>query len=147
MSQSVVVLGPSRTAPSAFGVRNATARQVPGDGQAIQLTGELGGARWYITVREPPNPKLFIDEYAENEDLDGEFRGAAATLSLVVFDFNRLEPIRELLVEFLRGVGERAKAYWLDTDYGWVIRGDRLLEHVSDDPSWDWRFDPYNSAR
>jgi hypothetical protein len=43
--------------------------------------------------------------------------------------------------EFLTASTEHVKEIWIDTDYGWVMRGDDFLHHLTTNEQWDWRRD------
>ena len=92
-----------------------------GDGtQSLQVTGALGETPWYVMVCVASNAGDYTSDYRSNEDLDAEPQAIVSQLRPLVVDFNRFEPARDLLAQFLRSQGEDARRFWLDTDYGRV---------------------------
>ena len=114
----------------------------PSGTRSLQIVGD--GASWYLTVSLADDAAGFIADYRENDDLDTEFRESVEQLRPIVIDFNVYEPTRDAIAKCLAALGAFAKSLWLDTDYGWVIRGDKLLAEMRKNPNWDWRYDPFD---
>jgi hypothetical protein len=78
------------------------------------------------------------DEYRANEDLDAEFRSDLEKWKeYYAVTFRGIDLAREairLLTEL------EPKEVWIDTEYGWVLRGDQFLQALQQEPSWDWRY-------
>lgn len=115
-------------------------RLFPGDGaHGFQIQDLAGESYFDIGAFTTSTHEEITEEYAANEDLDPGFRdelGANKEYYAVMFrgiDFAR--EILQILAE--RGPTE----IWIDTEYGWVIRGDQFLSRVRREPNWDWRHD------
>jgi hypothetical protein len=145
MPKNIILLSPARTTAEDFveSTGDRAYRRIPEhkDPIALQVRGDRNGYRWYITASEIVEKSGFLEDYTTNEDLDVEFRKAASALHLLVLDFDLFEPARDAIVSFLSGRVERSSQYWIDTDYGWVIRGDKLLSAISEDKEWTWMRD------
>jgi hypothetical protein len=75
-------------------------------------------------------------DYRTNDDLEEEFRGSLRNKTYFNVTFRGLDLAREAIRTLAMMAPEDT---WIDTDYGWVIRGDRVLEELRKNPAWDWR--------
>ena len=79
-------------------------------------------------------------EYEENDDLVADFRRIVWERTHFWICFSDFDLVRSILAAILETQADPATC-WMDTDYGWVIRGDQILEAIRVDPDWDWRHD------
>ena len=103
----------------------------------VYVDGTIGGQNWYIRVSAPAAPEPWLEEFRTNPDLPTAFTDLVPKLTPIVLDFNHYPAAREFVVALLSSLD--AAGVWLDTDFGTVIRGDRLIAEVARDPEFDWR--------
>jgi hypothetical protein len=144
MPQSIVF-----AAPKAIGYArlNAIARAALGD--IVQDHGTYKDSFWvrgndseYVLFSSPIDESdndEYVYEYMSNDDLDAAFRQEAHEKTFYSVMFRGLDLVKRVMMSLLRGVGGDAASCWIDTDYGWVIRGDDFLQHLEHDADWDWR--------
>jgi hypothetical protein len=98
------------------------------------------GRDWFIHLGEWIDRREHAEEdYRTNDDLDAEFREALGGRSFFPVRFNDYTVLRSLLPSLLRALPGRLDTYWIDNDYGVVLRADRFLAKLEGAPAWDWR--------
>ncbi len=78
--------------------------------------------------------------YVDDEDAPPALRDLAKTADVFSVTFSSFGAMRVALYELLVGLGADAARLWIDSDYGWLMRGDEFCV-LLEDPSWDWRTD------
>lgn len=142
MSQSVILACPSACDLATLATalertaRNIRATFQRGEGE-IQLVGPH--RRFYIAVSEMHDQDAVALEYEANEDLDVQFRAEVLGLRFFLLRFNDWNVAKRTLLDVLEELASRGMNPWMDTDYGWVIRGADAAIRLRKDPEWDWR--------
>jgi hypothetical protein len=144
MSQSVTLLCPTNVTLRDISV--LCTKRFPGQvREATLITGEIvqitPADHHYVSVSQSHREEEAAAEYDDNEDLDPEFRSIVWDRNYFRIHFNDFELVRAVLLTLV-GAQYDPSACWLDTDYGWVIRGDRFLQLAQADSDWDWRHAP-----
>lgn len=107
----------------------------------IQVQDQAGTS--FVDVSSMDRPEELRADYLENDLLDWEFRSSLDDEKIYLHvTFNEFEAARSVIEALLRTLGDDIKDCWVDTDYGWVIRGDHLLDNLRRSPDWDWRRRP-----
>lgn len=110
----------------------------PADTRFVKLEGPQH--EWFIHILEAVEYRdLREDDYWTNDLLDLEFRESLGGNSFFSVSFSNYFVMRALLPSLLRVFEGRLEKYWIDNDYGVVIRADRFLAKLEGDSSWDWR--------
>ncbi len=142
MSQTVVLACPSGCnldilAPSVERTGTSLDATFWRDDREAQFVGP--NHRYYVTVTESSDQDGPALEYEENEDLDAQFRKDALELHYYYVRFNDFFVARRALRALLADVSLHGFDIWVDTNYGWVIRGSEAVRLMDQDPEWDWR--------
>lgn len=80
-----------------------------------------------------------IEEILENELAPKELKLDVSQRNFLSCRFNDFPFARACLFLALRDLEAEASKVWMDTDYGWFIRGDELLASLQREPDLDWR--------
>lgn len=142
MSQSIILACPSSCRMSVFAeilertADDISASLVHGTGE-LQLVGP--NHRFYLTLSEMREQDAVALDYDSNEDLDAQFRSEVLDLRFYLLCFNDFGVAKRVLHGLLAELGARGMDPWLDTDFGWVIRGADAVAKMRNDPAWDWR--------
>lgn len=142
MPQSVVI---ARSAASTLGSFEGVCRSLALDSgvgcsvfhDQIQLCSADLSLK--LVVSELGDRELVAEDYSANNDLNEQFRVAAAGFRYYLVVFGDVEIARSFLCRVAGeavGVGEAA---WFDTDYGWVVSAEDFLDHLKQRSDWDWR--------
>jgi hypothetical protein len=107
------------------------------DSNEFQIQDPAAGSYVNFSKFVEPTDEDIADDYYTNDDLEEEFRSSLANKTYFSVAFKGLDFAREAI----RAVVMMAPVEtWIDTDYGWVIRGDRVLDELQKNPAWDWRY-------
>jgi hypothetical protein len=94
---------------------------------------------FYLMLTEMNDQDGIALDYESNEDLDEQFRREVLDLRFYSLRFNDFDLTRAVLLELVTKLGALGMDPWMDTDYGWVIRGAEMVATMNRDPLWDWR--------
>ncbi|KYF79685.1 hypothetical protein BE20_29205 [Sorangium cellulosum] len=100
---------------------------------------QVRGGDGYVRISLLGDDAEVAEDYVANEDLDAAFRAEARDKTYVYVVFNDFELVKSVMAVLLRGLGDELPSCWIDTDYGWVMRGAAFLQHLEQDIEWDWR--------
>lgn len=139
MPQSAVLLCPSTTTLEDFARASEAAHLGPVvvEGDVVQVGAPNEGT---VRISKLDDEEERANEYEQNEDLPTDFRAVVWDRRYFWFQFNDFSLARAIIRSFLESVTD-ASTYWLDTDFGWTIRGDAVLRELEQDSQWDWRHD------
>ena len=96
------------------------------------------GADWYVTVSKVKDRTEFIEDY-DDESIDPTFRNVVEMKDFLTVYFNDLGRLKAFLLSLLEHSSVDAHDWWVDTDYGTILRGDGVVSSIRGDPDWDWR--------
>jgi hypothetical protein len=102
---------------------------------------------FYVALSEFSDPDAAALDYESNEDLDDTFRRDVLGLRFYSLRFNNLCAVKRVVFDLVTRLNVLGMDSWIDTDYGWVIRGAEAVARMNRDPSWDWRKPAPGSAR
>lgn len=78
-------------------------------------------------------------EYGENDELPPDLRAVLGQRNYFSITFNDLGLLKQFLNTLLQGFLGELDLFWIDDDYGRIIRGSAFLDKMQRDPDWDWR--------
>ena len=139
MSQSVVVIAPKRVRLSDVLVAVASA----GGGRPAfvdhdEQRAQFGGDTWCLTVARISSEYNGLGDYDEWENVSDQLKERLDEVAYWSVRYNSMPHARAFLTSLLEGV-ESPDDWWIDNDYGVVLRGSTFLGLLLDDVRFDWR--------
>jgi len=112
---------------------------------SIQLQGSTADSRWYIDLK-PMNLEKIHKEYSDHEFIEEQFIAEMHSFSAFLVSFNDYESVMSSIHILLEHGSMKPETIWIDTDYGWLLRGDVFLSEVAVNSDYDWRIDPWKKT-
>lgn len=104
----------------------------------FQIQGDIDS--WYITMTQVIDLRdIAIEDFKEINGSTDEFKAKVEDYIFYYVRYNNFDIMKKMIKELLLNLKTLIDDFWLDNDYGVLIKRKDFLSRIENDEEWDWR--------